>query len=100
MATRKAGSADPDIMAHVKETMDAANAVLTKEEPQRPDNEPSKFINLRMKETDYNRLKGLYGSKGLSMSAGMRMTALYMADMVEAGAFSLSAGGYIDKRRG
>ena len=64
----------------------------------RPENEETKFVNLRIKETDYNRLKGLYGSAGLSLSAGFKMSALYLAEMVEQGAFILSAGRYIDKR--
>jgi hypothetical protein len=65
----------------------------------RPENEGTKFVNIRMKETDYKRLKGLYGSAGLSLSAGLKMAAFYLADMVEQGAFALSGGGYIDRRR-
>jgi hypothetical protein len=82
--------------------MQAANALTaaTTRQPaeERPEDEPSKFIGIRIKETDYNRLKGFYGSKGVSLSQGMRMTAIYMADMVDQGAFTFSAGGYIDQR--
>jgi hypothetical protein len=82
--------------------MQAANALtaatVKPAADERPENEESKYIGIRIKETDYNRLRGFYGSKGLSMSQGMRMTAIYMADMVDQGAFTLSAGGYIDQR--
>jgi hypothetical protein len=88
-----------DTAAAMRAANELTAATARPSEPRRPENEPSKFVNLRIKETDYNRLKGLYGSKGLSMSQGMRMTALYMADMVERGSFALSAGGYIDQRR-
>lgn len=65
---------------------------------ERPENEGTKIVNIRMKETDYKRLRGLYGSAGLSLSAGLKMSAFYLADMVEQGAFALSAGGFIDRR--
>jgi hypothetical protein len=90
---------DETISGMVSETMESANrlAEATAREERSAD-EPTKLVNFRLKVSDYNRLKGLYGSKGLSLSAGMRMTSLYMADMVEQGAFTLSAGGYIDQR--
>jgi hypothetical protein len=65
----------------------------------RPSKESTKFVNIRMKETDYKRLKGLYGGAGLSLSAGLKFSAFYLADMIEQGAFAISAGGIIDRRR-
>jgi hypothetical protein len=84
----------------VSAAMQQANeltALTTKQT--RPEDESDRFVNLRIKETDYNRLKGLYGSAGLSMSAGAKMSMFYIADMIEEGAFKLSPGGIIDRRR-
>jgi hypothetical protein len=92
---------DETISGMVSATMESANHLAeatAREEPVNLADQPTKLVNFRLKVSDYNRLKGLYGSKGLSLSAGMRMTSLYMADMVEQGAFTLSAGGYIDQR--
>jgi hypothetical protein len=59
---------------------------------------PTKFVNIRMRQSDYNRLKGLYGSKGLSVSAGLKMSAFYIADLVDQGTFALTPGGIVDRR--
>ena len=69
------------------------------EKPERPENEETRLVSLRLKETDYKKLKGLYGGAGLSMSAGLKMCGFYIADMIEQGAFVLSAGGIIDRRK-
>jgi hypothetical protein len=79
------------------ETANKLTEMTTRQE--RPANEETKLISIRIKETDYKRLKGLYGSAGLSLSAGMKMSSFYLADMVEQGAFGISAGGFIDRRK-
>jgi len=85
-----------DVSAAAKEANELT--AMTAKQP-RPENEATKFVNIRMKETDYKRLRGLYGGAGLSLSAGLKMSAFYLADMIEQGAFVLSAGGIIDRRR-
>jgi hypothetical protein len=78
---------------------EAANALTaTTARDGGPADDPTKFVNIRMRQSDYNRLKGLYGSKGLSVSAGMKMSAFYIADLVEQGAFALTPGGIVDRR--
>jgi hypothetical protein len=90
---------DETLNGIVGSTLESANrAAAGNEEGERSADEPTKLVNFRLKVKDYNRLKGLYGARGLSLSAGMRLTALFMADMVEQGAYTLSAGGYIDQR--
>jgi hypothetical protein len=87
------------IHSMLKESLESANRLSqSTAREERGADESTKLVNFRLKVSDYKRLKGLYGSQGLSLSAGIRMTALYMAAMVEQGAFSLSAGGYIDRR--
>jgi hypothetical protein len=85
-----------DISAAAKAANALTEATARKE---RPTDEKSKMISLRLKETDYKMLKGLYGNAGLSLAAGIRMSAFYLASMVEQGAFAITPGGFIDKRR-
>ena len=79
------------------ETANTLTAITNRQE--RPENEETRLVSVRIKNTDYKRLKGLYGSAGLSLSAGLKMSAFYLADMVEQGSFVLSAGGFIDRRK-
>ena len=85
----------------VSAALETANTLtaMTANRQERPENEETRIVSVRIKETDYKRLRGLYGSAGLSLSAGLKMSAFYLADMVEQGAFVLSAGGFIDRRR-
>jgi hypothetical protein len=91
---------EPDANFNTAAATQAANELTTlTAKPERPEHEQIRLVSIRLKETDYKRLKGLYGGQGLSLSAGMKMSAFYLADMVEQGAFALSAGGYIDRRK-
>lgn len=76
----------------------AKKAMLATERQERPADEDVKLVSVRVKRTDYNHLKGLFGNAGLSMSAGLKMCAFYMADMIEQGAFAITPGGLVDRR--
>jgi hypothetical protein len=83
----------------VTAAINSANALTaTARQQERPEKEETRFVSLRIKETDYCKLKGLFGKAGLSLSAGMKMSAFYLAEQVESGAFVLTPGGYVDKR--
>jgi hypothetical protein len=94
--TPKRKEAQVDVSAAM-ETANSLTAATNR--PGRPESEETKLVSVRIKETDYKRLKGLYGGAGLSLSAGLKMSAFYLADMVEQGAFAISAGGFIDRRK-
>jgi hypothetical protein len=66
---------------------------------ERPEKDDLRFVNIRMRATDYNFLKGLYGSVGLSMSAGMKMSSFYIAGMAKQGAVTLTLGGIVPNGR-
>ncbi|MDR3056613.1 MAG: hypothetical protein LBU84_00550 [Prevotella sp.] len=97
MATRKAASADIEQIAGAIGAVNAAAAVSV-EEPA-PENARPTAVRLNPHEYDY--LKHIFESKGkgLKVSTGMKMAALWIADQLEAGAMSISKAGIIDRRR-
>jgi hypothetical protein len=66
-------------------------AVVTLEKKSRP-------VSLRMDETDHNRFRALFAKSGLNLSEGCIMAITYVAEMIEAGAFTISKAGVQDKR--
>jgi predicted DNA binding CopG/RHH family protein len=57
-----------------------------------------KPISLRMPETDHNRFRSLFAKSGLNLSEGCIMAITYVAEMIEAGAFTISKAGVQDVR--
>ncbi|GHU47709.1 hypothetical protein FACS1894200_03530 [Spirochaetia bacterium] len=70
------------------------------EKSERPENEGVKFINLRLKETDYKTIGKLAIDAGISKAALCKAASLYIAEMVKQGFVSVSGGGIIDLRQG
>jgi hypothetical protein len=64
---------------------------LTLEKKSRP-------VSLRMDETEHNRFRALFAKSGLNLSEGCIMAITYVAEMIEAGAFTISKAGVQDKR--
>jgi hypothetical protein len=58
-----------------------------------------KFVNLRFRESDYQRIGRLAVSSGMTRAGFCKMAALYVAEMAESGAFSVGGGGVIDRTR-
>jgi hypothetical protein len=95
--TPKKESAMLDVSAAVRQ----ANELTAMTARQvRPKNEAAKYVNLRFKETDYIRLKKLFGGHGVNITDACRKSAFHLADLLEAGAYDLNQGGFFDKRRG
>jgi hypothetical protein len=81
--------------------MRAAAEVATPKKPGRKPGEPKVygFITQRIEKERYEELQALFGSKGLAMASAANMALMYIADLIEAGAMTISRGGIIDLRR-
>lgn len=85
---------------NVNAAINAANKVTEKTVTtlERTANEKTKFVNIRVKETDHKRIGLLAVSAGITKAEFCKRSALWIADMVEAGAFSITSGNVIDRR--
>jgi hypothetical protein len=64
----------------------------------RPENEKTNFVNIRLKETEYKRIAHLAVEAGIDKAKFCKQAALYIAEMVEAGAYSINGGNVLDRR--
>jgi hypothetical protein len=81
----------------LNKAIDAANEVVTVD-VERAADEPTKFVNIRMKETEYKKLSHQAVNAGITKAGYCKIAALFVAEMVEQGAFTIGAGGVIDRR--
>ena len=83
----------------VSAAVEAANALtdLTAT-PKRPDDEKTHMVNIRLPESDYDRLSGLFRGHGVPLTTAIKMAAYHLADLVESGAVKINRGGIIDRR--
>jgi hypothetical protein len=70
----------------------------TPEKKVRPENEKTMFVNIRFKETEHKRIGHLAIEAGITKAEFCKRAALYLADMVEAGAFTINSGNIMDRR--
>jgi len=98
MANRKI---TPEDAGRIQETLAAAASAATVKKPGRKPGEKRElaYITQRIEKERYEHLQELFGSKGLAMATAANMALFYIADMVEAGALSISRGGIIDIRK-
>jgi hypothetical protein len=94
------GTPKKEVELDVSAAMKAANELtdLTARQ-ERPENEATKYVNLRFKETDYMRLKKLFGGHGVNITDACRKSVFHLADLLEVGAYDLNQGGFFDKRK-
>jgi hypothetical protein len=86
-----------DVSAAVKQANELT-AMTARQE--RPEDEATKYVNLRFKETDYMRLRKLFGGHGVNMTDACRKAVFHLADLLDAGAYDLNQGGFFDRRNG
>jgi hypothetical protein len=79
----------------------AAQAATAKTKPGRKMGEKKEygFVTQRIEKARYEELQELFGGKGLAMATAANMALMYIAEMVEQGAMTISRGGIIDLRR-
>jgi len=96
MATKKKPLPD---RGSVDKAMKAAASVATQTQEE-PEGE-GKITAIRLNSAEHDYLKKIFGTmgKGLALSTGIKMAALYVAEKVEDGALSISKAG-INNRRG
>jgi len=79
--------------------MKAAAAVATPD-----DNEPdinaaaNKMVCIRFNDYEHRKMKALFSKKGIPLATGVKLAALYVTELVEGGALSISKAGIIDRR--
>jgi hypothetical protein len=78
--------------------MDTVNKAVTKKEDESEGK--NRFVNLRLKEVEYKKIGHIATDAGITNTAFCKMAALYMADLVKAGVYSISRGGFIPLRKG
>ena len=72
--------------------------VVTPQNEARPQNEDVKFINLRLRETEFKDVAKLAIDAGITKAAFAKMATLYIADLEKAGALTIGGGAIIDHR--
>jgi len=83
---------------NISSALAAAKGALTEEKPFVPLQKKDKPVSLRMNESDHNRFRALFAASGLNLSEGCIMAVTYVAEMIEAGAFTISKAGIQDIR--
>ena len=84
---------------NITSAIKAAQEARTVDEavPEKPEKK-DRPVSLRMPETDHNRFRALFAKSGLNLSAGCIMAITYLAEMIEAGALTISKAGVQDVR--
>jgi hypothetical protein len=83
---------------NITEALKAAQEVKTVDIPVTVPGKKDKPVSLRVSETDHNRFRSLFAKSGLNLSEGCIMAITYVAEMIEAGAFTISKAGVQDVR--
>lgn len=85
----------------VAAAMQAATSAATPKKPGRKLGSPKEygFITQRIEKVRYEELQELFGGKGLAMATAANMALMYIAELIESGALTISRGGIIDLRR-
>jgi hypothetical protein len=83
---------------NISSALNAAKKARSEDKPQVMPEKKTKPVSLRMNERDHNRFRALFAASGLNLSEGCIMAITYVAEMIEAGAFTISKAGVQDKR--
>lgn len=97
--TPKKGKTDIDISAAITSANRLTEKTARQSTATRPENEDKKFINLRLNESDFKQIARLAIEAGITPTTFCKQAAIYMAEMVEAGAFTIKGGNIIDRRK-
>ena len=91
----------------IEKTRGVGNAIAAAEQTAKATEEPegpskgdtaTKPIAIRLNEYEYNHLKSLFAKEGVKLSTGIKTSALWIAEMIEAGALKITKAGIIDRR--
>ena len=94
--TPKKANTEIDVTAAIE----SANKLTeSREVASRPENEKTMFVNIRFKETEHKKIGHLAVEAGITKAEFCKKASLYIMEMVEAGAFSITGGNVIDRRK-
>jgi hypothetical protein len=95
MATKKEPAIDK---AHIEQTMKMAMAAASPQEAEL--DAPARPTAVRFNRQEYQYLKSIFETegKGLKVSTGIKMAALFVAEQIESGAMKISRAGIVDRR--
>ncbi|GHU47549.1 hypothetical protein FACS1894200_03090 [Spirochaetia bacterium] len=96
MENKRKGETSPDSIPPAIQA--AAEAATTSKKPGRKPGEKKEygFVTQRIEKERYEELQELFGGKGLAMATAANMSLMYIAEMIESGAMTISRGGIID----
>lgn len=77
--------------------MENVNKAVTKTEDD-PEGK-NRYVNLRLKVAEYKKIGHIATDAGITNTAFCKMAALYMADLVKSGSYSISRGGFVPLRK-
>jgi len=97
--TPKKAKTEIDISAAMNSANRLTERTAKKQGSGRPENEKTMFVNIRFKETDHRRMGHLAIEAGITKADFCKQAALYMIEMVEAGAYSINGGNVMDRRK-
>jgi hypothetical protein len=99
MENKRKGDTAPDSITPAIQS--AAEAATSRKKPGRKPGAPKEygFVTQRIEKARYEELQELFGGKGLAMATAANMSLMYIAEMIESGAMTISRGGIIDLRR-
>jgi hypothetical protein len=83
---------------NIKSALNSTKDARTIDKPDIRPEKKDKPVSLRMNESDHNRFRALFAKSGLNLSEGCIMAITYVAEMIEAGAFTISKAGVQDVR--
>jgi hypothetical protein len=86
---------------NVVSAMETAIEAATPKAVGRKRGEPKEYgyVTQRIEKQRYEQLQELFGAKGLAMATAANMSFMYIAEMIENGAMTISRGGIIDIRK-
>ena len=74
-----------------------AEAITTPEKQERENGE-TKIISIRLDDHDHRRLKSLFAKEGVKLASGIKVCALWIAEMAEAGVLKVTKAGIIERK--
>lgn len=70
------------------------------QEPPAAEAERKRYVNLRLKAVEYKKIGHIATDAGITNTAFCKMAALFMADLINTGVYTVNGGGFVPVRRG
>ena len=87
-----------DTSAALKSANELTKKTAAPDNSPRPENEQTKFVNIRFRETEHKKIGAIANNAGITKAEFCKTAALYVMEMVNAGAMTINSGIIIDRR--